>query len=86
MGIAKFIISAVLAVVLLYFTITSIQNYMDAQKEVEKANKEVQEAARELQHWTSEAQKSRDFYQAHGCTYQGGEMWRCPAGTPNYPL
>jgi uncharacterized membrane-anchored protein YhcB (DUF1043 family) len=80
MSLLKFIISAVLAIIFLYFTITGIQNVMQAQKEVEQAQKEVDETSRELQHWTSEAEKSKAFYEAHGCTYQGDAMWHCPEG------
>jgi hypothetical protein len=31
---------------------------------------EIQESTRELQHWKSKAEKSRAFYEAHGCTYE----------------
>jgi hypothetical protein len=38
------IIFAVLAIIFLYFTIMGIQNMMQAQEKLEKANKEVQKA------------------------------------------
>lgn len=59
---------------------------MQSKQDLDKANEEVAEVSRELDHWTSEAAKSRAFYESHGCTYQGEAMWRCPAGTPDYPL
>jgi uncharacterized membrane protein (DUF106 family) len=69
MGLAKFIISAVLSVIFLYFTITSIQNFMEAQKEVKKAQKEVEEA-----------QKEMDNTVKYGCPNpeKMGELVMCP--------
>jgi len=58
---------------------------MQAQKEVEESSRDVREAARELEFYTEEAKKSTAFYSSHGCTYQGDYIWRCPAGTPDYP-
>jgi predicted transcriptional regulator len=60
----------------LYFAITSIQYFMEAQKEVEQTTKEVQDAARELQ----ESQKELDNTVKYGCTNptKMGELVMCP--------
>jgi F0F1-type ATP synthase membrane subunit b/b' len=47
MGVIKFVVLLIISVVSLYFIITSIQNYQEAQKEVEKAQEEVDKTTAE---------------------------------------
>ena len=48
MALIKFVLLAVISAVSLYFIITSIQNFIQLQREVENAQREVENAQREI--------------------------------------
>jgi hypothetical protein len=81
MGLIKFIISAVLVIIFLYFTITGIQNVMQAQENLEKANERVHKAL-----------ERQRLLISKGCIQTGvdpvsnNEIWNCPEGTNIPPL
>jgi uncharacterized protein YoxC len=54
MGFLKFVISAVLAIIFLYFTITSIQNLMQSKEDLDLANKKVD-------YWKTQVEKEHEF-------------------------
>jgi biopolymer transport protein ExbB/TolQ len=59
LALIKFVLLAVISVVSLYFALTSIQNFMQLQREVEEAQREVEEAQREVE----EAQQALKNYE-----------------------
>ena len=60
MALLKFVLLAVISVVSLYFIITSIQNFMQSQGELEAAQKEVREAQQALKNY-EQSQKQADL-------------------------
>jgi uncharacterized protein YpmB len=82
LGLIKFIIFSIISVVVLYFAITSIQNY--TQKEVEQAQKEADLVKRQLEHEIDQMIKEEEFYFSHGCTKRESETFLCPPNTPTF--
>jgi biopolymer transport protein ExbB/TolQ len=60
LALLKFVLLAVISVVSLYFIITSIQNFMQSQGELEAAQKEVREAQQALKNY-EQSQKQADL-------------------------
>ena len=57
MALIKFVLLAVISVVSLYFIVTSIQNFMQLQREVEAAQREVEEAQQALKNYEQSAKQ-----------------------------
>ena len=66
MGLAKFIISAILTAIFLYLVIVGIQNVMQSQKELEEAQKAADQAKKE-------AEQSQEDLDRLICTARGME-------------
>jgi hypothetical protein len=77
LSLVKFIVSAVLAVIFLYFTITGIQNVMQAKEELDLANKQAD-------YWKRQVVEENRFYESHACTKTSSETYSCPPGTPDF--
>jgi biopolymer transport protein ExbB/TolQ len=90
----KFVLLAVISVVSLYFIITSIQNYMQSQREVieaqqalknvEQSRKQVELEKRQLKHELDQIQKEEEFYFSHGCAKNNTDAFLCPPNTPKF--
>jgi hypothetical protein len=77
MGLLKFVISAVISIIFLYFVITGIQNMMQAKEDLDLANERVD-------YWKGQVAKEHEFYRLHGCSKTGTESYSCPPGTPDF--
>ena len=78
MSAVRFVISVVMCLVFLYFTITGIQEWMVAQQELEKAQKEYDIAFAE----NEAAQKELDNVVKYGCANPvvSAGLVSCPNG------
>ncbi|MGI8832391.1 MAG: hypothetical protein ACR2IS_07125 [Nitrososphaeraceae archaeon] len=89
------IIGIVMVIIIGYLTITSIQRFMQAredvdraQKEVDRTTKEYDEAIKELDDLITEDQAQRQaetsYYESHGCYTTVRNTWSCPLGVQQY--
>ncbi|HKI10425.1 MAG TPA: hypothetical protein VKA09_18710 [Nitrososphaeraceae archaeon] len=94
MTLIKFVLLAIISVVSLYVIITSIQNFVQSQREVkaaqqalknyEQSTKQVDLAKRQLEHEIDQIQKEEEFYFSHGCAKNNTDTFLCPPNTPRF--